>query len=142
MVLPKRMYFPPLNVKTKKLKRYALAHSNGVEYADTIEALNFAAVDPFAVWSVFADYGEHQVRIGQVWPVSACDGDAAYAIGAGWQATAHYVNGAAFVPGAVRNRLVGLASLGEFECYAATLPCVTASSAVAPNRLASPFKPA
>jgi len=46
-----------------------LTHSGGVEYAETIAELDFSVVDPFAVWSVYADYGKHQVCIGEARPV-------------------------------------------------------------------------
>jgi len=129
-------------LQQEKLKRYVLVHSNGIEYAKTISALNFAIVDPFAVWSVFADYGEHQVCISKVRPVSTYYGDAAYAVDVFRQGTIHYVNGTAFVPCVVRDRLVDLADRGDFARYGSWLPCVTVQPALTTNGPASPFKPA
>jgi hypothetical protein len=118
-----------------------LTHSNGVEYAKTIGKLDFSIVDPFAVWSVYADYGKHQVCIGTARPVPACDGDAAYAVDADTQATC-YVNGTTFVPGVMRDRLAELAGRGEFDVYRYWLPCVTIKPVVTTDGPASPFKPA
>jgi len=123
------------------LWRFVLTHSGGIECAKTIAGLDFSIVDPFAVWSVYADYRKHQVCIGEVRPVPACDGDAAYAVDADTQA-ACYVNGTAFVPGVVRDRLTELAGRGEFDVYRYWLPCVTVKPVVTTNGPASLFKPA
>lgn len=123
------------------LKRLMLAHSGGVEYADKFSDLDFSIVDPSAVWSVFADYGEHQVCIGKVRPVPSCDGEAAYAVVDSKGAT-RYVNGTAFVPCVVRDRLAALESRGEFAACRYWLPCVTVKPVVTTSGPASPFKPA
>jgi hypothetical protein len=126
----------------KPIRRFVLTHSGGIEYAKTIAGLDFSIVDPFAVWSVYADYGKHQVCIGEVRPVPACDGDAAYAVDADTYMSRSYVNGTAFVPCVVRDRLADFAGRGEFDVYRYWLPCVTVKPVVTTDGPASPFKPA
>jgi len=123
------------------LERFMLVHSGGVEYDNSINLLDFSIIDPFSVWSVFADYGEHQVCIGQVQPVSRYYGDAAYAVDVGPK-DKRYVNGTVFLPGVIRDRLAHLEGRGEFDVYKAWLPCVTAKPIVTTNGPASPFKSA
>lgn len=130
------------NWANKPLKRFMLAHNGGVEYAEKFSDLDFSIVDPFAVWSVFADYGEHQVCIGEVRPVPSCDGDAAYAVDVDSKSDTRYVNGTAFVPGVVRDRLADFESRGMFAVYRYWLPCVTVKPVVTTDGPASPFKPA
>ena len=117
--------------------RFMLAHSGGVEYAGSIEALDYSIIDPFSVWSVHADYDKHQVCIGLVTPVSSCGDDAVYAVGAESHGQYHYVNGTEFLPGVVRDRLVDLADRGEFATYHLRLPCVTAKPVVSASGLSA-----
>lgn len=109
-------------------ERYMLAHSRGVEYAQSVGALDFSAVDPFDVWSVFVDFRHHQACIALVIPLSVNIPDTSYAFGVDKQAVG-YVDGAMFVPGVVRAQLTDFASQGEYDVYSWHLPCVTARPA-------------
>ena len=137
-----RRYYPVKILRNPPV-RYMLAHSGGVEYAKSIEALDYSIIDPFSVWSVYADYSKHQVCIGLARPIPSCDGDAVYAVGAGSHGQFHYVNGTAFIPGVIRDRLVDLANRGEFATFNLHLPCVTAEPVMSADKLASlSLKPA
>ena len=114
--------------------RYMLAHSEGVEYAKSIEALDFSVIDPFFVWSVHADYNRHQVCIGMVQPVSKSDADVVYAVGVDSH-DCHYVNGTVFLPGVMRRRLVNLAGYGKFDVYNLGLPHVVAKPVISSDGL-------
>jgi hypothetical protein len=139
---PKGQHYGTYQALNNAPIRYMLAHSGGVEYAKTIEALDFSLIDPFSVWSVHADYSKHQVCIGLASPVSLCDSDAVYAVGANSDGQCHYVNGTVFLPGVIRNRLVDLSDCGEFAAYNWRLPCVTAKPVVSADGLATLSEPA
>jgi hypothetical protein len=110
--------------------RYMLAHSRGVEYSRSLDGLNFSVVDPFRMWSVFADFGHHQACIAQVLPLFVNVPDTSYVIGVDKQDVG-YVDGAAFVPGVIRAQLTDFAYQGEYDVYSWSLPCVTARPAEA-----------
>jgi hypothetical protein len=109
---------------------YMLAHSAGVEYADFPWELDFSVVDPFNVWSVYVDYGSRQACIALVTPLSVNVPDSTYAVGVDDEEIG-YVNGAAFVPGVIRDRLTDLVIEGEYDVYGFRLPCVTVKPAEA-----------
>jgi hypothetical protein len=127
-------------VMSKQLKSnlvgFMLTHNNGVQYKRFINELDFSVIDPFYVWSVFADYGEHQVCICQIQPTSISDGDAIYVLDVGPK-DKYYVTGAEFVPGAVRNQLMLLSGQNKFDVYNAWLPCVTVKPVVTSKEVAS-----
>lgn len=85
------------------LDGFALVQSGqDLDWAKSVEDLDYSKVDVRNVWSVFAEYGVCQHCIACIEPCSSSFGDAAFAIGTGLPGSTCYVDGSAFVPSAVR----------------------------------------
>ena len=111
-----------------------------LDRAICVGSLACSKVDVRNVWLVYADYGECQRCIACVEPFPASFGDAAFAIGTGLPGCTRYVNGSAFVPSAIRNRLADLAACGAFDVLKPYLPHVACKPVFTTNGPASPYQ--
>lgn len=123
----------PAQYLGSQLKGFILLQGAELDRADCVDSLDYSILDPFIVWSVYADYGTYQRQIAYTAPCLVSSGDATYAVGTGMQANPCYVDGSAFVPGVVRSRLTELAAYGVFDCLQPYLPCVTSKPVLTIN---------
>ncbi len=122
------------------LRGFILLQGVELDRADCVDLLDYTIVDPFTVWSVYADYGTYQRQIAYTAPCLVSSGDATYAVGTGLQGDTCYVDGSVFVPSVVRSRLTDLAAYGVFDRLRPYLPCVTCKPVLTTNGPTSPYK--
>jgi len=124
----------------KRIVRFVLIQNGKVlDRATHVGSLAYSEVDVRNVWSVYVDYGECQCCIACIEPCPVPFGDAAFTIGTGLPGHTRYVNGSAFVPCAIRDRLADLAAHGEFDVLGPNLPHVACKPAFTTNGPASPY---
>lgn len=120
-----RAPFVPVMPTPPSIKGFILLQGVELDRADCVDSLDYSILDPFTVWSVYADYGTYQRQIAYTAPCLISSGDATYAVGTGLQGDNCYVDGSVFVPSVVRSRLTDLAAYGVFDRLRPYLPCVT-----------------